>query len=131
MTTWHFLLSYTMVIACFSWALSALWILYSTNAILRCFFNLGLTTACVVLFCLHYSYWLARKSLYQWYLPYGREALAQQDSNEPADKAAQAFALMDAFSTFMSFLLGLLVCLRKVRNEEAVAPADGATVPTV
>jgi hypothetical protein len=33
----HLLLSYTMVIACFSLALSVLWMLNSTNAILRRF----------------------------------------------------------------------------------------------
>jgi hypothetical protein len=42
---WGFLLNYTMVIACFSLALSVLWILNSTNAILPSIFELGLTIA--------------------------------------------------------------------------------------
>ena len=42
-SAWHFLLSYTMVIACFSLALSVLWIFNYTNAFLRRFLDPCLT----------------------------------------------------------------------------------------
>ncbi|EAT92198.1 hypothetical protein HBI56_005320 [Parastagonospora nodorum] len=133
---WGFLLNYTMVIACFSLALSVLWMLNSTNAILRSIFDLGLAIAWIVSFLMHYAYWLGGtswepESKYQWDMPYGRAASAHQDSVETVDKAVQAFALMGAVLTFMSFLLGFVVCLKKDRNDEAGAYADGVTTPAV